>query len=170
MDATRKLPPLEVLKEAFDLDVETGNLIRKKTYRQHKAGQVCGSRMSDGHLLVGVCREKYLAHRIVYYMHTGEDPAGFLVDHENGVPDDNRPSNLRKASRQENNRHKVGLSKVNSSGYRNVSWDSHFQRWKVSIPVGKKRIQRKFKAIEEAAACAAELRREYYGEFAGVNT
>lgn len=168
MDYTRQLPPLSILNEAFELDTERGVLLRKRTYKQHKAGQVCGSPMPDGYIIVGVQNKKLLAHRIIYYIATGVDPVGYVVDHRNGDRSDNRLCNLRLATKLENTRHKVGVSAANASGYRNVSWDNHWQRWKVSLSVGGKRIQRKFKTLEEAAQCAAELRRLHYGEFEGV--
>jgi hypothetical protein len=166
--AANALPPLSVLEAHFRLDRSTGDLIRLKTYRQHKAGVPVGTRMKSGHLSTSVQCTRYLVHRIVYFMATGVDPGEMLVDHINGDPADNRPENLRLATKAQNSQHKVKRQANNASGHRNVSWNNHWQRWTVSVRCNGKAVRRNFVSKEDAIKHAAELRRSLYGEFEGL--
>lgn len=164
----KPMPPLEMLHKAFTLDPERGVLLRNKGYRQHKQGGVCGTKMASGHLQTFFEGKRYLVHRLVYFMATGTDPLDHVVDHINGVPNDNRPVNLRLATKRENSTHKVKLCSTNKSKHRNVSWCNTARRWKVSIGCNNKRTQRLFVNIDDAVRCAHELRKALFGEFAGV--
>lgn len=168
MSNAKQLPSLDFLRGQFEMDAENGRLIRKVSYGNHKAGTVAGTKTVEGYYQMGLCGQRHLAHRVIFYMATGQDPHGYHVDHINGDPSDNRPCNLRLATQVENLRHRAGMTASNKSGYRNVSWNNHWQRWQVSVTVDGKRIQRKFQNIEDAAQCAAELRAKHFGEFAGV--
>lgn len=171
MRNNKPLPPLSVLLENFELCIETGNLLRRRaTTNRHPVGGICGRRMATGHIEVGLFGQKYMAHRIVYFLATGQDPGEQVVDHINGIPSDNRPFNLRLASIKENCRHKTRLALTNTSGHRNVSWCRTWNRWRVSITVDGKRVQRKFADLERAVECARSLREHHYGEFAGLTS
>ena len=165
----RPLPSLSRLQEMFVLDGDNGVLLRKMQRGCYKAGEVCGTKLKGyDYVMVCVDNQRYLAHRVIYFMATGTDPGVLNIDHINGNQGDNRLSNLRLASVQENRQHQVNQRSDNKTGYRNVSWDAHWERWKVSIAVDGRRIQRSFKDIEEAAKCAAALRKAHYKEFAGL--
>lgn len=162
------MPPMDVLTSLFELDAERGVLLRQRSHRGYKRGEICGTAMKDGHLQTCVNHKRYLVHRIIYFMATGVDPGDRLVDHINGNPADNRLCNLRLATKAENCRHKTKLASVNRSGYRNVSWSSTWNCWLVSVRRDGKSKTRHCKTIEEAAAAARELRHQMYGDFCGV--
>lgn len=61
-----------------------------------------------------------------------------LVDHINGDGLDNRRSNLRAATAQENARNR-GRRTTSVSGYKGVSWHKASARWQASIGVGDRR-------------------------------
>lgn len=164
----KKMPPLEVLHDMFVLDAENGRLIRKQNFNRFRAGEVAGTRMADGHLQMGIMRKRYLVHRVIYYMATGVDPEDMVVDHINGDPADNRIENLRLATVSQNSRSRHKNRSDNASGESNVSWNTYWQRWQVSIGVNGKRVQRKFASKEAAVECARRLRKEMFGEFAGT--
>lgn len=168
MNSAKKLPSLEWLRDHFDLDAETGRLTRKTSYGKYRAGTQAGTIHPDGYLQMGLLGKRHLVHRVVFYMATGTDPQGYHVDHINGDRADNRPSNLRLATQVENLRHRTRMVATNKSGYRNVSWNTHWQGWQVSVKVDGKQIQRRFAKIEDAAKCAEELRRKHFGRFAGT--
>ena len=164
----KSMPPIETLRKTFALDAERGVLLRNHNSGQHKRGQVCGTKMASGHMQTFADGKRYLVHRIIYFMSTGIDPGENVVDHINGVPNDNRISNLRLATKKENSRHKIKLCLTNTSKHRNVSWCKSIQRWKVSIGYNNKRVQRQFVNLDDAVRCAHELRKTLFGNFAGV--
>ena len=60
----------------------------------------------DGYLSLPISRVTRRAHREVYLVHVGPLLKGLVVCHLNGVPSDNRVSNLLQATQAENMRHK----------------------------------------------------------------
>jgi hypothetical protein len=165
----RKLPSLERLNELFVLDADRGVLLRKTQRGCFKAGEVCGTKMKGyDYVMVCVDAKRYLAHRVIYFMATGVDPEDMTIDHINGNQGDNRLCNLRLATVQENRRHQPKHRSDNKTGHRNVSWDNTWVRWKVSVNIGGKRIQRKFQDLQDAVACATTLRHQHFKEFAGL--
>jgi hypothetical protein len=76
---------------------------------------------------------------------------------------------LRISKIKENSRHRRGLNKNNTSGYRNVSWDKRSQDWMVQLQDndGHNRVWRHFETAIEASKFAEKKRKEFYGEFAG---
>jgi hypothetical protein len=168
MKNAKPMPPIETLNAKFDLDAARGVLIGKQSVGRRKAGHVVGTPLKEGHLMTGICGKRYLVHRVIYYMATGVDPMDRIVDHINGNPADNRPENLRLITSAQNTQSRHNNRSDNASGTSNVSWDSHWQRWKVSIGKDGKRVQRKFVNKDDAIACARQLRAEILGEFAGT--
>lgn len=79
---------------------------------------------------------EYLAHRVIWLLHTGSWPAD-QVDHVNGARSDNRLSNLRAVSRAENAKNKR-LRVDNTSGVHGVYWRPRYQKWGARIEVGGK--------------------------------
>lgn len=64
------------------------------------AGKPAGYTNKLGYIQVGIGPVLFLAHRIVWKMTHGTEPPE--LDHINNNPSDNRPANLREASRSEN--------------------------------------------------------------------
>lgn len=90
------------LKELLHYDPETGVFTWKvnrgiRLLRGKKAGTI----KPYGYPVVKVKGKDYLGHRLAFLYMVGEIPSGD-VDHINGVRDDNRWCNLRKATRQQN--------------------------------------------------------------------
>lgn len=115
------IPPVDRLKSLFDLDSERGLLIHKKKCGI-KAGTVAGSPMPQGYLRVKVDGSLYLAHRLIYAMHNNKSPGDFEIDHINGNKADNRPINLRLATRSQNRQNGDKYSS-NVVGHRGVWFD-----------------------------------------------
>lgn len=92
-----------------------------------------------------------------------------LTDHANGNGLDNRRSNLRAATREQN-AHNARVSRRNSSGFKGVSWNAHSQSWRARIGLGGKQKTLGYrKTAAEAALLYDEAARELHGEFATLN-
>ena len=90
------------------------------------------------------------------------------IDHINHNTLDDRKSNLRELTVEQNSRYREGKNKNNKSGYRNVSWDGY--KWVVQLQVnGKNTCLGRFPKdqLEEAGKFAEEMRKKYYGKYAG---
>ena len=95
---------------------------------------------------------------------------GDVVDHKNNDSLDNRKSNLRIVCTNDNLKNRKSKNKNNTSGYRNVYWDSRREMWVVQLFVdGKNKVFGRFPQcdVDKAGDLAEELRRKYYGDFAG---
>ena len=102
--------------------------------------------------------------RIYFHRLIMGNPEG-QVDHISGDSSDNRKSNLRLVSIQEN---MMNLQKksTNTSGIRGVSYDSKRNKWKVDFTINKTRIYLKgYSSIEEATylryLCETHFLKEY---------
>lgn len=90
-------------------------------------------------------------------------------DHINRDTLDNQRSNLRVATRSENQRNR-GLQSNNTSGYRGVWYFAKCRRWQSYIKVhGKRRHLGLFLTAEEAALAYNRAAVELHGEFAVLN-
>lgn len=83
-----------------------------------KVGQRCGNH-TRRYVHIKIDGKLYAAHRVAWAMHHGEWPPA-EIDHIDGDCHNNRISNLRLATRQENNWN-VGKRKDNKSGFKGVS-------------------------------------------------
>lgn len=88
------------------------------------------------------------------------------VDHINGDVYDNRRSNLRPASHQQNMRNRK-IHRNNTSGYKGVTWHSHRKKWWARIRINGKQTSLGMYATKEAAHEAyCKAAEEHFGEFA----
>jgi len=101
------------------------------------------------------------AHRLIWFMQTGEWPSG-EIDHINGVRDDNRWNNLREVSSLENSRN-MRPRKNNISGVVGVSWASHIGKWQARIKTSERYLHLGVFECIGAAACARAIADLKYG-------
>lgn len=91
------------------------------------------------------------------------------IDHINGNKLDNRRSNLRICSHQENNRNK-SKAKGKTSKYKGVWFDKSRNRWQAYIDHEYKRYHLgRFKTEIEAAKAYNKKAKELFGQFAKLN-
>jgi hypothetical protein len=105
-----------------------------------------------------------LMHRLIL-----NAPAGLFVDHRDGDGLNNQRDNLRLATNSQNlfNR---GKTKLNTSGYKGVSWNDRKKRWMVRVEAnGQSHFVGYFDDPEEAASAYDVAARELHGEFAFLN-
>lgn len=140
-----ELPIPSDIGEYLRYEPHTGDLFWIKKTSPHsrrvKVGSRAGSVSSQGYIQLKFRGSMYKAHRIAWYLHTGEQPPSFplSLDHENRVKHDNRIDNLRIATRSVQGQNQDTKS-TNTSGHTGVSWYKSREQWVARINVDKKRI------------------------------
>lgn len=124
------------------------------------AFQRCSSVNADGYLMIIIHGKSYPAHRLAWLVVHGSMPDG-IVDHINRVRLDNRISNLRLATHSENMQNRK-LQKNNKSGFRGVSWDEKYGKWRARINVARRCINLGYYDSPELASLAFEGARLKY--------
>ena len=89
-----------------------------------------------------------------------------VVDHKSGNKLDNRKSNLRVCSIQQNSRNKSKQRSNTSSKYKGICWDKHSRKWKAHI---KHKHIGLYESEEEGAIAYDKAAIKYFGEFANTN-
>lgn len=96
-------------------------------------------------------------------------PRGFDVDHIDGQKLNNQKSNLRVATKQQNQFNR-GANKGSASKHKGVSWYSKHKLWRASIRINKKTQHLGlFNTEEEAAAAYNAVATGLHGEYARFN-
>lgn len=112
--------------------------------------------------------KKLLAHRVAWALSYGECPKKH-IDHIDGNKANNRLSNLRLCTHNQN-QHNQGLRKTNKSGFKGVSWMTSAQKWHAQICSNSKVTHLGFySSPEEAAKAYDKAAMEIHGEFAWTN-
>ncbi|KAB0570606.1 HNH endonuclease signature motif containing protein [Brucella pituitosa] len=127
----------EFLKECFDLDADAGVLTWKQrplehfsswkswhSWTIHAAGKTAGNYRSDGYIRITIDKKRYYAHRIIYALSRGINLTDVPseIDHIDKNHMNNRPNNLRPATRSQNLMN-TALRADNTSGIKGVGFD-----------------------------------------------
>ena len=67
-----------------------------------KSGKSAGTKLKSGNWQICYKKGGYMAHRIIWFLHTGEDPLEQEIDHIDRNPSNNKINNLRLATRSQN--------------------------------------------------------------------
>ena len=163
MTESTPLLPATHLKRIFS--VVDGVLfwnMNRDTLSIHKGDPVQTTLDPDGYVTVRVFDRRIMVHRIIYKMDTGEEPE--QVDHIDQVKSNNRISNLRASTHQQNQQNRSGWSE----GYKGVYPSG--KRYKAVISVDGKATHIGTYDTEEIAAKAYdEEALRLFGEFANLN-
>lgn len=148
-------------------DRETGIVWWKASGTRHQANTPVGTRGPTGQLCVGLKYQRYVVHRVIWVLETGEDPGHLVVDHINRDPSDNRWCNLRIVPQNVN----LKNSKARVKSAKAVAEGREVGVYLVkSMPIGGRRYQVKLwdgekyalfgghKTLEEANAVAIRER------------
>ncbi len=156
----------ERLREILSYDVETGVFRWRIDTVRCCMGDVAGNTSHKrGYRHITIDYRKYLSHRLAWLYVYGKWPIGNL-DHINGDTDDNRISNIRVATIQQNCWNK-SLRKDNKLGVRNIRRRGNGYR--VQILIGRQRVYNKqFKSLEMAIAMRDQQLAAMRGEFRPV--
>lgn len=159
----------EFLRSILRYDAETGDFVwigkSSKFFNEQYLGQTAGSVALSGHIIIEICGRCYKAHRLAWFYVYGVWPAKFL-DHKDGDPANNRLSNLREATRNQN-AHNRKMGRDNTSGFKGVFWHPQTQKWRARIWCDRKGHSLGLHETAEMAheACE-EARKRLHGEFA----
>lgn len=161
----KPLPTADRLRELLEYDKLTGVL----TWRVHQgsmaAGRVAGTLGAKGHRMVRVDGRFYLAHRLIWKIVSGADPAQ-QIDHVDGDRDHNAWSNLREATHGQN-RANSRLNRNNTSGFKGVTWAKDQRKWRALVSFkGKIHHIGYFDSAEVAARERSIAATRIQGEFA----
>ena len=169
--STRMFPfTREYLWEA--LEIKGGILYWKERPRSHFssdrqhtsvnkifAGRPAGGvNCTGGYFRVSIKGKLYNAHRVIYFMLTGEQPP--VIDHIDRNKTNNNIENLRAVTRAQNS-HNIAVKD------RGVFWHKKNQRWTVNLRLNNKLLHfGSFADRAAASAVAAKAIKEIYGDYA----
>lgn len=164
----RALPSFAEVSAVLSYDPKTGALrwLTPSNRDRNRAGKIAGREKPDKggkYVVVSLGRRSIGAHRIAWLLMTGAWPDR-EVDHRNRQKHDNRWSNLRAASRAENNANIPGRG---ASGRKGVRWHKKTQKWNANITVsGRTRSLGYFDSLDAAASAYETAAKSAFGEFA----
>ena len=122
--------------------------------------RACATEHGAGYLCGRIFGKDLLTHRIIIAMVTGFWPVNG-TDHEDHNRSNNRWSNLREATQQENLKN-MSMSRANTSGVTGVYWDKAKKKWQAKIHVnGKGKNLGYFDGKSEAIAARAAANEKY---------
>lgn len=173
----------QIAQELLDYDPETGelrwrhrarswfkSLSDQKRWNSKNAGKkaLAYQDPETKYLSGRIFRKAYQAHRVIWIREYGEIPAGMFIDHRDNVRDNNRISNLRLATKAQNNRNKTPLAGA-TSRYLGVRKHTSGQ-WTAQIGHDYKSNHIGTYGCETSAALAYDRAAiKYFGEFANLN-
>jgi hypothetical protein len=124
--------------------------------------------MPIGYWCVGVnyrqVYTQFYAHRLIWRMMTGTNPPA-TIDHINGIPTDNRWSNLRRATQVEQTRNSA-TRRDNANGLKGVWFNRPCRAFQADIHVDGRRIYLgRFSTADEAHAAYIEAAKRHFGAY-----
>ena len=176
--AARPLPHQDYLHECFSYDRETGALTWKPRPLSHfsdvrlwkiwntkfsgmPAGGLGGG-VHGNYLLIRLDHTRYYHHRIVWKIMTGNEVR--YIDHINRTTTDNRWSNLRSATRTQNNGNTKRRSQ-NLCGLKGVQ-PRESGKFSARICINGRHIYiGQYDTVESAHAAYCEAAKRHFGEF-----
>lgn len=157
-----RIEAFDYLNQRFSYEPETGRLRWKVLFPGREAGT-----KTNGCIKIALERLDFKAHRICWILYHGTPPeAGFVIDHKDGDPHNNRISNLRLCKQVENSRNSK-TPKHNSSGFKGVARMRGTRRYRSYICVNRKQVHLGMHDTpEQAHESYLNAARKFFGEFA----
>lgn len=157
-----KTLPVSYLLTLFEYDPETGKLFWRVASPRAAIGSEAGHDTKGGRY-VQIDGSKYRVSRVVWAMHHGAWPTAF-IDHADLDMRNNRPGNLRLASRSHNNMNRPARA---TSLVKGVSYRSDSGRWRARITVdGVIHHLGSYKTMDEAHAAYTRAAPTIHGQYA----
>ena len=132
MNNISKLPnKCEIFKYLFYCKL-TGNLIWKDHWcyktAQRLKGKIAGRKNKNYYLQIGFKYKRYMVHRIIFFIETGEQPD--FIDHIDGNRSNNKFSNLRAVDNRKNQHNTLRQRQGKLVG---CTFNKKLQKWKAQI-------------------------------------
>jgi hypothetical protein len=158
---SKPLPPLDYLRSV--LECRDGVLYNKVARSTHAVqGKRSGSLSNCGYYRISINSQKYLEHRIVYYMVHGECPE--YLDHIDGNKQNNQIENLRPTTVAQNMCN-TGNRADNTSGVKGVSWSKVKSKWTARVQLHGKVKCGYFDDKQMAVGFVKTLREQYHDKY-----
>ena len=151
----------ERLKELFHYDPETGVFTRLVGQCGAPTGVLKNKPTKQGYLRIQVDKKRYPLHQLAWLYIYGRFPFR-LMDHINHDKVDNRITNLREVTSQENQKNRSKPT-TNKSGFIGVLKDKHKEKWRAQIVSNGKSIYLGTFKNKEDAIAAREAANIKYG-------
>lgn len=160
------------VSEVYYYDDSVGALRYKvKAAQRVNIGDIAGAVNDKGYIQIRLGGSLHRAHRLIWLLHNGTTPA--FIDHIDGNKANNRISNLRAATRNQNGAN-IPKSKgaQYSSVWKGVSWNKRQRKWQAKL--GARKAQDSiflgyFTHAEDAAMAYNEALLTRFGAFALLN-
>lgn len=154
------------LRELLHYDPRTGIFTRlvSRNCGTAEPGYHAGYPNAEGYIHFMVDRRTYMAHRLAWLYMTSKWPQN-LIDHINGIKNDNRIENLREATASENKQNmRKARSDCKNSGLMGAYFDIRYGgRWFSNITInGKRQHLGMFSTAEDAHAAYIEAKRRLH--------
>jgi hypothetical protein len=165
MNIRRPTPDAQYLRSILTYEPDTGNLICKVQRGPLHVGDIAGSIHPNGYHQIGIGRQVFRSHLIIWKMVTGLDTDN-PIDHADTDKSNNRWNNLREATVSQN-RANTRTPRNNRSGVKGVYWCEKNQRWIATFRKDFKIYHvGSFKSLDEARIAFRKKYSEIHGEYA----
>lgn len=145
------------LESIFDYNQKSGMLFWKN-------GKRAGSNLYNGYRRVKLQGVEYKEHRLIWVLFFDKQPKQ-LIDHINGIKDDNRIENLREASVSQNTCNSK-LSVRNNTKTKGVYYNHKRKKYIVNCSInGNSKYLGSYKTLEEAQNTIRNYREKIHGEY-----
>lgn len=164
---TSSLLPMAGLENVLRYDAETGLLYWTiHIYRIKKPGDLAGHQNKKGYIEIRYNNKTYQAHRIAWFLHTGEDPGEYQVEHIDTNRCNNKATNLRLATQLQNSKNSSKKTGTTSQ-YKGVSFYTRKNKWVSQIRNNGKAMHLGYFNTElDAHKAYCEAAAALHGEFA----
>lgn len=150
----------DCIRSVLTFDREIG-IFRWRESRSHvRGGDLAGCRQTSGYISIQIDGHRYMAHRLAWIYVSGQWSVK-EIDHIDGNKANNAFSNLREATRAENNRN------TSSKGYTFVK---KLKKFRAQIVFNRQHYELGlFEREEDARAAYVAGSRRLFGEFSGTH-
>lgn len=155
--------------ELLEYDLETGVLtwryctFHSNSWNAQWAGKVAGGDNGNGYIGICIEKEKFLAHRVIWFGMQGEWIP--QIDHKDLNGFNNAWSNLRSADFSTNQMN-IRAHTDNQTGYKGVWYSKQKKAWIAEIVAGNKRRTKQCATPEAAYAAYREMALDLHKHFA----